>query len=100
MSEENEELDINEEDSDCEYAYGLCMPKLPEGLQPLECVVLIEGIMMSTGQPTITAMGSEGMKPWVAVGMLRMEASRLELSYSTLGDDSDFGYDDEEDEDE
>lgn len=95
MSEE-EEL---EEESDCEYCYGLCMPKLPEGLQPLECVVLIEGIQMDTGQPTITAMGSEGMKPWVAVGMLRMEAFRLEQSYASLGDSGDF-YDDEDEEDE
>lgn len=95
MSEENEEEEVECE----ELVYGMQMPCLPEGLQPLECVVLIEGIQMSTGQPTITAMGSEGMRPWVAVGMLRMEAFRLEQSYASLGDSGDF-YDDEDEEDE
>lgn len=101
MSEENEELDINaEEENDCIYVYGICMSQLPEGLQPLECIVLIEGIMMDTGQPTITAMGSEGIKPWAAAGMLRMEANRLEHGYIFSGHDGFDDDDEDEDEDE
>lgn len=96
MSEEEE---LEEEESECIYVYGICMPQLPEGLQPLECVVLIEGIMMDSGQPTITAMGSEGIRPWAAAGMLRMEATRLELSYSSGGMADGF-YDEDEDEEE
>lgn len=65
-----------------EYVYGIEMPTLPDDLQPLECVVLIKGIMMDTGQPTITAMGSEGMEPWTAVGMMRIEQARLEMGYT------------------
>lgn len=102
MSEENEneENELEEEeayDDGCEYAYGICLPRLPEGMQPLECVVLIEGIEMNTGQPTFTAVGSDGMKPWVAVGLLRMEAARLEQAYIFGGQG--FEDDDEEEED-
>ena len=99
MSDETNEEEVEDEEFDdgCEYVYGVCMSRLPEGLQPLEIVVLIEGIMMDTGQPTITAIGSEGMKPWSAVGMLRMEASRLEQAYTDGGG---LGFDEEEEDDE
>ena len=93
--EEEEEIDDG-----YEYVYGVAMPQLPPGLQPLEIIVLIEGIMMDTGQPTITAMGSEGMKPWTGVGLLRMEAARLEQGYVYGGNDGFDLEDEEEDEDE
>lgn len=96
MSDEEE---LEEYESECEYVYSICMPKLPIDLQPLECVVLIKGMMMSTGQPTITAMGSEGMSPWEAVGMLQMEAQRLVYGYSFNGNGTGFE-DDEDDEEE
>lgn len=97
-SEEEEEDE--EFDDGCEYVYGVCMPRLPEGLQPLEVVVLLEGIDMNSGQPTVTAMGSDGMKPWVAVGLMRMEAARLEQGYIFGGNGVGFDDgDDEEDED-
>ena len=107
MSEEENEFSEEEEedeefDDGCEYVYGICMPRLPEGLQPLECVVLIEGIQMDSGQPTVTAMGSDGMRPWVAVGLMRMEAARLEQGYIFGGNGSGFFEedDDEEEDDE
>lgn len=99
MSDEEFEINAEEEDDGCEYVYGVCMPQLPVGLQPLEVLVMVEGIMMDTGQPTITAMGSEGMRPWSAVGMLRMEASRLEQGY-TFGGIGEYEEDEEEDDDE
>lgn len=75
------------------YVYGVEMPNLPPDLQPLECVVLLQGIMMESGQPTITAMGSEGMTPWMAIGMMRVEQARLEMGYTltavALSDDDD-----------
>lgn len=104
MSEEDnvEEPEAEEEedfDDGCEYVYGVCMPQLPAGLQPLEIIVLLEGIDMDTGQPTITAMGSDGMKPWTAIGLLRMEAARLEQGYIYAGSGNGFYDEDEEDED-
>lgn len=99
MSEE--EIELPDDDEECvEYCYGVSMPCLPEGLQPLEIVVLIEGIQMDTGQPTITAMGSDGMKPWTAVGLLRMEAARLEQGYIYGGNGVGFASEEfDEDED-
>lgn len=84
----SEELEATEE-----MVYGIPMPNIPADLQPLECVVLLSGIMMDTGQPTITAMGSEGMTPWLAIGMMRVEQARLEMGYTltavALSDDED-----------
>jgi hypothetical protein len=99
MSEENEEYEEEVEDDGYEYCYGVAMPQLPAGLQPLEIIVLLEGIDMNTGQPTITAMGSDGMKPWSAIGLLRMEAARLEQGYIYGGSGVGFFDDDEEEED-
>lgn len=102
--EEDQELNLEveeaEEEGEYEYVYGIALPQLPEGLQPLSCLVLIEGIMMDSGQPTITAIGSEDMKPWVAVGIMRMEASRLENAYTFGGLGTGFAFDGEDDEDE
>lgn len=104
MSSEEENPEVPEEeeeeeiDDGYEYCYGVAMPQLPVGLQPLEIIVLLEGIDMITGQPTITAMGSEGMKPWSAIGLLRMEAARLEQGYIYSGSgDGFFNEEDEED---
>jgi hypothetical protein len=84
----SEEMNVTEE-----TVYGIPMPNLPTDLQPLECVVLLSGIMMDSGQPTITAMGSEGMTPWLAIGMMRVEQARLEMGYTltavALSDDDD-----------
>lgn len=100
---EDEEIELPDEDAeelgDITYIYGLAMPVLPEGMQPLECVILIKGIMMESGQPTITAMGSEGMTPWEAVGMMQMEAQRLVNGYSFGGIGTGF-FDDDDDEEE
>jgi hypothetical protein len=43
-------------------------------------------------------MGSDGMKPWSAIGLLRMEAARLEQGYIYGGSGVGF-FDDEEEED-
>lgn len=92
-----DEQENYQENKKVEYVYGIPMPVIPEGLQPLECVVLMQGIMLDSGQPTITAMGSEGMTPWMAIGMMRIEQARLEMGYTlsavALNDDDD---DDEE----
>jgi hypothetical protein len=47
--EEIELPDDGEEFEEIEYIYGIPMPSLPEGLQPLECVILIKGIMLDEG---------------------------------------------------
>lgn len=65
-----------------EWVYGIEMPILPDGLQPLECVVLMSGIEMETGHPTITALGSDGMTPWMAIGMMSVETARLQMGYT------------------
>lgn len=86
----------NDDDEErVEYCYGIPMPVLPEGLQPLDCVVLIKGLMMDSGQPTITALGSRSMTPWDAVGLLEMESHRLKMGYTLTA--TYFGDDDEED---
>jgi hypothetical protein len=98
---EEEETEINlEEVEEVEYVYGIMMPTLPEGLQPLECVVLIKGIMMDSGQPTVTALGSEGMTPWEAAGMLQMEAQRLIQGYVFGGMGSTGFFEDDDDDEE
>lgn len=88
-----DEQENYQEGEKVEYVYGIPMPTLPPGLQPLEAVVMLQGIMLDTGQPTITAMGSEGMTPWMAVGMMRIEQARLEMGYTltavALNDDDD-----------
>jgi len=89
----DEEVTVPEEFT---YVYGIEMPNLPPDLQPLECVVLLTGIDMETGSPTMTSLGSERMAPWVAVGLLETEAHRLKMSYTF----SAISVDDDDDEDE
>lgn len=96
--EEDEELE------EIEYVYGIAMPDLIDDIQPLECCVLVKGIFMSTGEPTIIALTSDGMTPWEAAGMLQMEASRLIQQYAFHGTGlgfvvGEFEDDEEEDED-
>lgn len=101
LPEEEDEEEINlDEVEPIEYCYGIALPSLPENLQPLECVVLIKGIMMDSGQPTVTALGSEGMTPWEAAGMLQMEAQRLIQGYVYGGMAFYEGEDEDEEEDE
>lgn len=99
-----EEIELPDEDGEDEeeinYVYGIEMPSLPEGLQPLECVLLLKGIMMDSGEPTVTALGSEGMTPWEAAGMLQMESARLIQGYVFGGLGSGFLFEEDEEEDE
>lgn len=84
------------DDEEVELVYGIPCPKLPEGLQPLECVVLLTGIDMESGAPTMTALGSSGLSPWVAVGLLEIEAARLKMGYTLTA----IAFEDEDDDDE
>lgn len=94
----NEEEQVTpQEKPKTEYVYGIEMPDLQEGMQPLEAVVLIQGIMMETGMPTIVAMGSEGMTPWMAVGMMAVETQRLTMGYSLHAVAMDLENDEDED---
>lgn len=103
--ENNEEEDLqdltnledDEEGEEVEFVYGIRMPPIPEDMQPLECVVLIHGIMMDNGTPTITAMGSEGMTPWLAAGMMTVEIQRLTMGYTMSAVDDIFEDEDDED---
>lgn len=97
---ENEEVSVpepEEEESQFEFAYGIPLPKLPPSLQPLECVILIVGIDMETGSPTMTSLGSEGMAPWTAVGLMSVEMHRLKMSYTFSAISLDEDDDDEDD---
>lgn len=67
--------------------FGIPMPSMVEGFQPLECVVLIQGIIMDNGNPTMTSLGSAGMTPWVAVGLMELEIERLKMSYVFSAED-------------
>lgn len=85
MAENEEELTVpepEEETSKFEFCFGIPLPKLPPSLQPLECVILIVGIDMETGSPTMTSLGSEGMAPWTAVGLMSVEMHRLKMGYT------------------
>lgn len=79
MSEDLEST--NNDDEEVEYVYGIPMRPLPEGLQPLECIVIIKGMYMENGDATMTSIGSEGLIPWEVVGMLEMEAQRIKMHY-------------------
>lgn len=101
--EDYEEIHLSDDDvefEEVEYVYGISMPQLPEGLQPLECVILIKGLMMDSGEPTVTALGSDGMTPWEACGMLQMETQRLIQGYVYGGIGSGFMEEDEEEDEE
>lgn len=98
--EEEPEFDLELEMEEIEYCYGIPLPSLPEGLQPLECVILIKGLMMDSGEPTVTALGSEGMTPWEACGMLQMESQRLIQGYVFGGMGATGFYEDDEEEEE
>lgn len=82
---ENEEVSVpepEEGEDEFEYCYGIPLPKLPPGLQPLECVILLTGIDMENGSPTMTSLGSQGMAPWNAVGLMELEVHRLKMGYT------------------
>lgn len=73
------EEEVEMEDEEQEYVFGIPVPGLTEGVQPLECLVLIKGINMEDGTPTMTTIGSEGITPWEAVGMLQVEIERIKF---------------------
>jgi hypothetical protein len=75
-------VDPEEIQTSQEYVYGVPIPTLPKGVQPLEAVVLIKGIVLENGAPTITVTASDGMLPWDAVGLMEIESARLKLTYA------------------
>lgn len=80
MGEVNGEEEVaGQEEEDQQYVFGIPVPDMSEDVQPLECLVLIKGINMETGAPTMTTIGSEGITPWEAVGMLVTEAERIKF---------------------
>ena len=72
MEEEQEEVEQ-------QYVFGIEVPDITEGIQPLECLVLVKGINMEDGSPTMTAIGSAGITPWEACGMMSMELERMKF---------------------
>lgn len=83
-----------EEEGEQQYLFGIPIPDMNEGVQPLECLILIQGINMDDGSPTMTTIGSEGITPWMATGMMTMEIERLKFmtvyaSVSAEGEDED-----------
>lgn len=70
--------EVEEEDGQ-EYVFGIPVPSLDEDVQPLECMVLVKGIRMEDGSPTMTTIGSEGITPWEAVGMMVTEIERIKF---------------------
>lgn len=72
--------------------FGIPVLSIEEDIQPLECMILVKGINMKTGMPTMTTIGSEGITPWEAMGMMQMEIERIKmfaLFESVHGDDED-----------
>ena len=59
--------------------FGIPVPTIGGDVQPLECLVLVKGIHMETGTPTMTSIGSEGITPWEAMGMMQMEIERIKM---------------------
>lgn len=70
--EENEE----QEEYEPQYVFGIEVPDMSPGIQPLEVIVLIKGINMEDGSPTLTTIGSQGLTPWEAIGMMYTEIER------------------------
>ena len=68
--------DQNEEESEQQYVFGIEVPDMSPGVQPLECLILIKGIDMENGSPTLTTIGSQGITPWEAIGMMYTEIER------------------------
>lgn len=78
--EEVEEEELEEEEDDGqEYCYGIPIASMTEGIQPLELVILVQGINMETGSPTMTMIGSDGITPWAAAGMMSIELERIKV---------------------
>ena len=78
-TEEEEELEEELEDDGQEYCYGIPIASMTDGIQPLELVILVQGINMETGSPTMTMIGSEGITPWAAAGMMTIELERIKM---------------------
>lgn len=76
----------DEEEVEKQYVFGIEVSDLPEGIQPLEVLILVKGINMEDGSPTMTVIGSDGITPWEAVGMMHVEMERMKVMtvYATL----------------
>jgi hypothetical protein len=100
MPDEDETEEVKEEleeDDGQEYIFGIAVPSMDANIQPLELIVLIQGINMDDGNPTMTTIGSEGITPWMAAGLMTIELERLKAMsvIHTMG-----GYVNEDEEDE
>lgn len=80
--------DDNLEEEEYTHVYGIQVPEMDTNIQPLECLILIKGINMDDGSPTMTSIGSDGITPWEAVGMMSMEIERLNFMtmYASMRD--------------
>lgn len=76
----------DQEEVEKQYVFGIEVPDLSEGVQPLEVLILIKGINMEDGSPTMTVIGSDGITPWEAVGMMNVEMERMKFMtvYATM----------------
>lgn len=91
MADEDEVEETEEEEEEQEYLFGIPIPDVDEGIQPIECLILVKGVRMEDGSPTMTAMGSAGITPWEAVGMMSLEIERLKFMsvYASVGNQED-----------
>lgn len=91
------EVELEEEEDGQEYILGIPVPSMSEGIQPLELIVLIHGINMEDGSPTMTTIGSEGITPWLAAGMMTIELERLKAMsvMHSFHDDEEYKEDEE-----
>ena len=76
--EVNEPEETEEETEEYqELVYGIPVPEMTEGLQPIEVIVLIKGINMEDGSPTMTTVVSPGMTTWEAAGLMTIALERV-----------------------
>jgi hypothetical protein len=68
---------VSEEETERNYVFGIEITNVAPGIQPLECVILVKGIDMNTGSPTVSSVYSDGITPWEAIGLMSMEMERL-----------------------
>ncbi len=93
--EEESEEELEEDYQ--ELVYGIPVPEMTEGLQPIEVIVLIKGVNMEDGSPTMTTVVSPGMTTWEAAGLMVIALERVKtMAMMDLFET----YEDEDDEDE
>lgn len=83
----SEEVDPQEEEV---FVFGIPVPNMTPNIQPLECLILIKGINMEDGSPTMTTIGSSGITYWESIGMMDLEIERIKFMsvYNTLTQNS------------